>query len=136
MQEHRKTGFKKSKVDGHQFDLSVIQDFLRDIVVYNQGQTGNNVIGSLRIYYGKSKRGSLQKADRDLVIVPVKVDGQDLYNVYNKETHTFLDPGVVTNSNPCPNVCEDKKYIFCEDDKPATSAKKPSKKKKPASKKK
>ncbi len=129
---HRKLGFRLSKVDGHQFDLSVIQTFVNEINSFNQTQVGTDVIDSIRIYYAKSKRKGAKKAERDLVIVPVKKDGRDLYTVYTKDQVLEGDPGIIANSNPCPNVCQDKRYIFCEREKPTAkkTTKKTGKKKK------
>jgi hypothetical protein len=127
---HRNGGFKKSKVDGHQFDLNLIKSFLSEIDAHNSSFTGMDAIDSIRIYYGKSKRGTLKKADRDLIIVPVKADGKDLYTVYAPKS-LVESPGIIGFSNPCPNVCEDKKFIFCED-----AVKKPARKRKPKKRKK
>ena len=96
-------------VYGHTFGLNSIRKMLYDIDVYNAAVApGDKRIAGLRVYYGLSVRNDvnfpLDPPDimrPDLIFMPVKDDGVDLYTINSiSGTETVL-----SGSRPCPNQC-------------------------------
>ncbi len=89
-------------VVGHLFNFSLLKQFtdsISELIAQGEPITG------VRIYHSKSDRdGQLSKNENDLVLVPVMDNDQDYYNVYKKGAMS-ITPVLISNSTPCPNIC-------------------------------
>jgi len=95
-------------VIGHLFNFSLLKQFMdsiSELIAHGEPITG------VRIYHSKSDRdGQMSTKELDLVLVPVLDDDQDYYNVFTKEALT-ITPILISNSTPCPNICNGKNLI-------------------------
>jgi len=98
-------------VVGHLFDFSLIEDFVNSISDLNT--KGANISG-IRIYHSKDNReGRIPNLENDLVIIPVLNDGTDYYDVYDRPHTLIAGPLILSDSTPCPNVCDGKNNLNC-----------------------
>ena len=98
---------------GHRFDLQLIKDFILEIDKLNLEGKG---IDSIRFYHGLDDRnGNFPSKEYDLIIVPTLGNGDDLHKVYTIKAFEEIDPLILGESTPCPNVCH-KKVLSCQSD--------------------
>ncbi|WPR73299.1 hypothetical protein [Algoriphagus sp. NG3] len=104
-QEMTRSGREEARiVAAHQFDLSVIKDFIAEIDKIN---LGSNKIDSIRIYHGLDNREKNGGSDEyDLILVPTYATGIDLHTVYTQKAVEKELPTLIGKSTPCPNVCQ------------------------------
>lgn len=100
---------EKEIIVGHQFDLTLIKEFLSEI---DKLLIQDVKIKSVRIYMAKSSRGSVVEG-YDLIMVPTLENGDDYHQVYDRPKSLTMDPLILGESTPCPNVC-DNKAISCK----------------------
>jgi hypothetical protein len=92
---------------GHTFGIQKLREFLLKMDLYNAGEIDDeDKIYGVRIYYGKSKRSDPDfplpdEALRDVFIMPVKKNGEDLYRV----VPLLAENMILSGSRPCPNQC-------------------------------
>ncbi len=95
---------EKEIIVGHQFDLTLFKDFMIEI---DRLLIQKVPIDSIRIYLAKSSRGKVIDG-YDLVIVPTLENGDDYHQVYDRPKTLGIDPLIIGESTPCPNVCNNK----------------------------
>ncbi len=101
-------------VVGHLMDLSLMKKFITHIEGLNS--KGNHIDG-VRIYYAKRPDLTTGTDVYDIVLVPVLMDGNDYYHVYDRPTSlasattmaststTTAGSGILSDTRPCPNQC-------------------------------
>ncbi|MDR7132555.1 hypothetical protein J2X69_004928 [Algoriphagus sp. 4150] len=104
-QEMTRSGREETRiVVAHQFDLSVIKDFIAEIDKIN---LGSDKIDSIRIYQGLDNREKTGDPDEyDLILVPTYASGNDFNTVYVQKAIEKELPTLIGKSTPCPNVCQ------------------------------
>jgi len=94
---------------GHIFGLNTLRTLLNNIDLFNEDAPAEKVITGVRVYYGVSERHDANfplnpphGKFRDLIFMPVKPSGEDLYPI---DPH-MVDPQLImSESRPCPTQC-------------------------------
>jgi len=91
-------------VYGYIYGLAAIRDLLFQIDNYNLNAPFDEQITALHFYQAKSKRDNDVKDRSDIVVIPIKRNGED-FKVDNSETLGGGGGMALAMSVPCPNVC-------------------------------
>lgn len=93
-------------VVGHRFDLVLLKEFILEIDKLIQNDVE---IDSIRFYHGMNKRnGRVNDETPDLIIIPTLKNGDDYSEVYFPIEPSEINPLILGESTPCPNVCQNK----------------------------
>jgi hypothetical protein len=84
---------------GFIFGLIPMVNFMTGISNYNATATFDEQVTAIRIYRAKQLKDKVWV--QDLVIVPVKRNGED----YPEKMSMVADKNYLAGSGPCPNVC-------------------------------
>lgn len=117
------TTYNASVIGAQEISIEKLRSFLEQIDMYNER---NDLIGtdaevtSLRIWKGVSHFNEDHKNVDDIVICPVRKDGDD---AHAHAEQLPIDPAEVSlgelkmlsSGRPCPNLCGTRKYFFLED---------------------
>lgn len=94
---------------GHIFGLKTLQTLMTNIDNYNGGVEADQKITGVRIYYGVGLRHDASfplhpphRMYRDLIFMPVVLDGTDLYPIGPEFADAQL---IMSESRPCPTQC-------------------------------
>ncbi|MDW7693931.1 hypothetical protein R9C00_04160 [Flammeovirgaceae bacterium SG7u.111] len=96
------------------FGLDKLTEFFDKVKVYNNGVTDPSAKVDAVRFYRSISEDSAGKEKLDLILIPVKTDGEDLIPIYKQggkiEGGALNNEGgddALTDSRPCPNQCDD-----------------------------
>ncbi len=87
---------------GHVFGLDKMQDLMSFIVSYNASKDPDDKIAGIRAYNCLDE-GRETDDKRDIFLMPVLKNGDDLYNLNNLPLDD--NGGILGKPAPCPNYC-------------------------------
>lgn len=115
-----KKRYVHNDIGGFLFSLDIIREFIDEIDSYNAALPVNDIreITSIRAWKAVSDFDQAHKCLDDLLLVPVRSDGDDSH-AHNETIPTYSkDPTkmlMLGSLRPCPNLCGQKKYFFLHD---------------------